>query len=357
MLLKIGELARRTGLTVRALHHYDAIGLLRPSARSDAGYRLYNRADVERLYRIQALRRLDLPLADIAALLERDGADLRSVVEQQIAQLERQAARAIALRDRLKLLQARLADDGQPDLPDWLATLELMTMYDKYFTRDELATMHALTERLGGAIASEAKTLTARIRDLMDRGVPAASEAAQALAKPWMALVNARMGSDVRLIMKLDAMHRNEPMVQALSGVDGAMIDYMAQAFLEYRLGLYRKYLSEQEVAPLRGKFFAHRERWVALTAATRELMERAADPCGPETQELCLRWQALDRDLWGSDPALLEKVRRAHAGEPDLLIGPCVDRAMLAFLEAGMACLAGQQQDMKANLHESTAI
>ena len=41
MLLKIGELAKRTGLTVRALHHYDAIGLLSPSARPDAGYRLF----------------------------------------------------------------------------------------------------------------------------------------------------------------------------------------------------------------------------------------------------------------------------------------------------------------------------
>lgn len=51
MLLKVGELAKRTGLTVRALHHYDAIKLLCPSARSAAGYRLYNRADIERLYR------------------------------------------------------------------------------------------------------------------------------------------------------------------------------------------------------------------------------------------------------------------------------------------------------------------
>jgi len=50
MLLKISELARRTGLTVRTLHHYDAIGLLRPSARSSAGYRLYDRSDIKRLH-------------------------------------------------------------------------------------------------------------------------------------------------------------------------------------------------------------------------------------------------------------------------------------------------------------------
>ncbi|NDY74733.1 MerR family transcriptional regulator, partial [Desulfobacter hydrogenophilus] len=69
MLLKVGELARRSGITVRTLHHYDAIGLLTPSARSDSGYRLYNRDDIARLHQIQAMRRLDLSLADIGALL------------------------------------------------------------------------------------------------------------------------------------------------------------------------------------------------------------------------------------------------------------------------------------------------
>ncbi|MBI3283816.1 MAG: MerR family DNA-binding transcriptional regulator, partial [Burkholderiales bacterium] len=48
MLLKIGELASRSGLTVRTLHHYDQIGLLKPSARSEADYRLYDRADIAR---------------------------------------------------------------------------------------------------------------------------------------------------------------------------------------------------------------------------------------------------------------------------------------------------------------------
>jgi DNA-binding transcriptional MerR regulator len=47
--MRVGEVARATGLTVRALHHYDEIGLLVPSGRSDAGYRLYGEADVERL--------------------------------------------------------------------------------------------------------------------------------------------------------------------------------------------------------------------------------------------------------------------------------------------------------------------
>jgi DNA-binding transcriptional MerR regulator len=49
---RVGELARRTGLTVRALHHYDEIGLLRPSLRTPSGHRLYAGADVSRLQQI-----------------------------------------------------------------------------------------------------------------------------------------------------------------------------------------------------------------------------------------------------------------------------------------------------------------
>ena len=55
---KVGALAELTGLTVRALHHYDHIGLLRPSDRSSSGHRLYTGDDVARLYRICLLRRL-----------------------------------------------------------------------------------------------------------------------------------------------------------------------------------------------------------------------------------------------------------------------------------------------------------
>jgi hypothetical protein len=57
MSFTVGQLAKLTGLTVRALHHYHAIGLLEPSQRSDSGYRLYTQADIVRLYRIQALQR------------------------------------------------------------------------------------------------------------------------------------------------------------------------------------------------------------------------------------------------------------------------------------------------------------
>ena len=67
--LTVGQLAGRFGITVRTLHHYDEIGLLAPSERSSAGYRLYTEADVTRLQHIVVYRRLGFALEEIALLL------------------------------------------------------------------------------------------------------------------------------------------------------------------------------------------------------------------------------------------------------------------------------------------------
>ena len=135
MLLKIGELAKRTGLTVRTLHHYDALELLSPSARSDAGYRLYNQMDVARLHRILALRRFGMSLADIGAYLTRPDLPLAAVVARQIEMLNQQIEQADALRTRLSRLQKQLAEGQEPDLADWLTTLEHMSMSTNIFRR------------------------------------------------------------------------------------------------------------------------------------------------------------------------------------------------------------------------------
>src|SRR5688500_10183712 len=73
MAFTVGELARLTGVTVRALHHYDEIGLVVPSQRTAAGYRLYDEADVLRLQQVLLFRELGLPLDDIAFAIEEAG--------------------------------------------------------------------------------------------------------------------------------------------------------------------------------------------------------------------------------------------------------------------------------------------
>jgi DNA-binding transcriptional MerR regulator len=138
MLIQVGELAKRAGITVRTLHHYEQTGLLTPSARSAAGYRLYNLAAVQRLHMIKALAQAGLELATIKDYLDRDAFSLSDLLVKQIATLDRQLQTLSTLRQRLALLREELDSGDEPDLESWLQTLELMKMYDRWFSQQEL---------------------------------------------------------------------------------------------------------------------------------------------------------------------------------------------------------------------------
>jgi DNA-binding transcriptional MerR regulator len=97
MTYQIGEVARISGVSVRTLHYYDEIGLVVPSARSKAAYRLYTDGDLERLQEVLVLRELGFPLERIAELLADPKRDRLSALREQRAVLAEQAKRSAAL--------------------------------------------------------------------------------------------------------------------------------------------------------------------------------------------------------------------------------------------------------------------
>ena len=82
------EVSRLTGVSVRTLHHYDAINLLKPTKTTDAGYRLYDDTALERLQAILFLRELEFPLEEIRQILSQPGFDFKAALEDQIQLLE-----------------------------------------------------------------------------------------------------------------------------------------------------------------------------------------------------------------------------------------------------------------------------
>ena len=84
----VNEVSKLTGVSVRTLHHYDAIGLLRPTRVTEAGYRLYDDMALARLHQILLLRELEFPLKDIKAILDASGYDAGEALEKQIRLLE-----------------------------------------------------------------------------------------------------------------------------------------------------------------------------------------------------------------------------------------------------------------------------
>jgi DNA-binding transcriptional MerR regulator len=104
----VSRLARLAGVSVRTLHHYDRIGLLRPTDRSAAGYRLYGEADLYRLQQVLFYRELDIPLERIRTILDEPGFDPLAALASHRAELEQSRARLGRLIETIDQTTARL---------------------------------------------------------------------------------------------------------------------------------------------------------------------------------------------------------------------------------------------------------
>src|SRR5688500_3936418 len=110
----VGQAAQQLDITVRTLHHYDEIGLLQPSERSLAGYRLYTNADLTRLQHVVVYRRLGFALEEIALLLD----DPQSVEQH----LRRQRAAVTSRLDEMRDLVAAIDRALEREMKDEQAT-------------------------------------------------------------------------------------------------------------------------------------------------------------------------------------------------------------------------------------------
>lgn len=114
---RVGDVAARTGLSVRAVRYYDQIGLVSPSIRTDGGHRLYSDHDVQRLCAVALLRMAGQSTGEIGQRLASPGWDLSNILEGQLARLEEQLTALGTLRHRL----AEVAQGGSRSGSGFLA--------------------------------------------------------------------------------------------------------------------------------------------------------------------------------------------------------------------------------------------
>jgi DNA-binding transcriptional MerR regulator len=203
---RVTEFADLAGVTVRALHHYDRLAVLRPK-RTESGYRLYSLRDLERLEQIVALKFLGLPLKEIKTLLDREGRRMPEVLRSQRLALEqkrRSLEQAIhAIQDAEHVLAS-----GKPAGAEVLTKIiEVIEMQEntefmsKYYSEDAQAKLADKRKQWTPELQAEAtRAWTELFRDVeaaLDEDPK--SETAQALAARWRKLVEGFTGGDPEL--------------------------------------------------------------------------------------------------------------------------------------------------------------
>ena len=230
---RIGEVATATGLTVRALHHYDQIGLVVPSARTSGGHRLYTGADLALLYQVTALRQLGLSLDQIAVLLAGQ-AGVRQVIDQQLAHVDRQIRMATRLREQL--LAAREAGPDA-DGAGFAAIIKLAGDLTGYLDAEQIDAMRRRMSDLGvvaeHAVGVEIPRLYGEALEEMRSGTPPGDPAVRRIAGRLDELSELLRGPDAEASAAVRALwvDRGRQQPPGQGGADwGELVAYLDQA-------------------------------------------------------------------------------------------------------------------------------
>jgi len=231
---RVGELAKRTGVSVRTLHHYDAIGLLAPSHRSESRHRLYDTEDIVRLQQIKSLRQLGFSLEEIRELLAARRLTPLGVVEMHLQRVREQMELQRQLAGRLESIAERLRAAETPTADEMMKTIEVMTMFEKYFSEEQRQALKERGDKLGPAAIKAAEDewprLIAAVREEMQKGTDPRSERVRELARRWRELLNAFSGGDQKIEAATAKMYREEPQVTQQYGLDAEIFKYIGEA-------------------------------------------------------------------------------------------------------------------------------
>lgn len=234
---KVGELAERTNLSVRTLHYYDEIGLLRPSHRTRSGHRLYDAEDVARLQQIKSLRQLGFSLEQVREALKGAAYSPKSVIEMHIERLGQQIELQRVLRARLERIAARLESNDQPSIDDLFRAVketEMIENYSKHYTPQQQERLEQRQRTIGDErirqVEAEWAELIAQVRGEMEGGADPAGQRMQELAKRWMGLIREFTAGDAGLEMSLGKVWREEPGLHEKCGTDAALFEFVGKA-------------------------------------------------------------------------------------------------------------------------------
>lgn len=212
--LKVGALAKATGLSVRTLHHYDDIGLLVPSVRTPAGHRMYTAEDVQRLQQIHSLRAMGFPLEEIRHLLDSSAISAQHVIQLHLQRLQEHIEAQQRLARRLQQVARHLETAAEPPVEELCRIIEGTRIMEKYFTTEQLAELETRRSTIGDdrirQVEQEWAEIIPAVRAHMANGTGPDDTDLQALARRWKALVDEFTGGNREIAANVRKMYDKE---------------------------------------------------------------------------------------------------------------------------------------------------
>lgn len=219
-LYQANEFAEIAGVTVRTLHHYDRIGLLKPSGYTNTGYRLYRKQDLVRLQQIVTLKFIGFSLTEIKRLLNSNAFDLRVALNQQrdiLAEKRRQLDQAVTAIEKAHEL---LKTEREPDWQAFKRIIEVINMQNnmdwtkKYYSEEAQQKIAERAQAIPSEVIEKAQndwaTLIAEVEQAVVEGVSPTSERAASLATRWRELIRGFTGGNTEIQAGLNKMYSDQ---------------------------------------------------------------------------------------------------------------------------------------------------
>src|SRR5689334_19913486 len=217
---RVSDFAEKAGVTVRTLHHYDRLGLLKPSGRTEAGYRLYGDRDFARLQQIVTLKFIGLPLRQIKDLLDRDDLDLAATLRLQRWLLLEKRLQVETAIQAIEEAERSLKSSRKPDLEALKNIIKVMERQNamewtkKYYSEEAQAKIaeraRVWTPELQAKVEQDWKALIGEVEAAIAGNVDPASPQARALAQRCSELLRGFTGGDAEIQQGLNKLYADE---------------------------------------------------------------------------------------------------------------------------------------------------
>lgn len=231
---KVGELSKLTGLTIRTLHHYDEIGLLRPAFRTDTGHRLYTEDDIIKLQQIMSLKELDFSLDEIKEFFENPEYNPKEVIEMQLERLTQEIKLKEELKQQLQELWEVFHSWKKPNLEQFIRSIELIKVQKEYFTEEQINRMKIHYNKLNNVevdkIANSWSQLISLLQSEMENGTSVDNPRVIELAVRWKQGMDFFSGGDMGIIYSAERYYADNPNAAKGSGMSGELYKYIKDA-------------------------------------------------------------------------------------------------------------------------------